>query len=235
MNNGIKVVTSAWLAVAVFFALIFTENIAEKDMICNWEQLPISVSTSLTWELDKEWWETELLRQEQEALKKEQELLKEKMKEEIENISFDSKKNREEWYIEYKKITNKYPKEFSEPTIYDTYSSKELNLLFRIVQAEVGDYGFIETANVVSVIFNRHYFWNKSLTEVLTAKNQFSPYLFGTYKTAVVDEQTKLACEYVFLFGDTTSGCIGFRSDTCPKRWNGWEYRFSDEAHYFYK
>ena len=80
-----------------------------------------------------------------------------------------------------------------------------------------------------------------TLTEVLTSKGQFSVYSSGIYKNAVVDEETILACEYVFIFGDTTNGCIAFRSHrSCPEKWhtwgdNYWEKQFRDSAHCFYK
>ena len=81
----------------------------------------------------------------------------------------------------------------------------------------------------------------KSLTEVLTEKNQFKVYSNGSYKKVTLDEKTILACEFVYIFGDTTNGCIAFRSHSeCPEKWytwenNYWEKQFADEAHCFYK
>ena len=84
----------------------------------------------------------------------------------------------------------------------------------------------------MSVIFNRLNSGKySSLIEVLTAPYQFADVVKGKE----IDEKTILACEYVFLFGDTTNGCMAFRSDIKPDKWYGWTYQFSDEAHNFYK
>ena len=163
--------------------------------------------------------------------------LKHQMDLEIEQISydFDDIKQKEQWFISYKKIVSKYP-DLHIQTIYDEYSEEELDLLFRIVQSEAGDeYDFYEKANVCSVIFNRlgdkRY---NSLTDVLTAKNQFSPYSSGRYLKVEIDSKTILACEYVFLFGDTTDGCYGFQMKKVED-WNGWEWIFKDDCHHFYR
>lgn len=160
------------------------------------------------------------------------------MDKEIQGIPYDfyDMKQKQQWFIAYKEVISKYPKELHMLTIYDAYTEEELDLLFRIVQAEVGDeYDFDEKANVTSVIFNRLNSKNyHSITDVLTAKNQFSTYWNGRYRKVEIDEKTILACEYVFLFGDTTGGCYGFQMKYVPG-WNGWEYQFKDDCHYFYK
>ena len=160
------------------------------------------------------------------------------MNDEIANIPYDfnDMNQKQDWFVAYKAILDKYPKEFHPQTIYEAFDAKELDLLFRIVQCEVGDeWDFDEKANVVSVIFNRLYSGRyTSLTNVLTAPKQFSPYLSGKYKSAVIDEKTILACEYVFIFGDTTNGCYGFQMKK-QDVWNGWTYQFSDDTHHFYK
>lgn len=149
---------------------------------------------------------------------------------------FNDMNQKQDWFIAYKEIINVYPKELQPKTIYEAYDAKELDLLFKIVQCEVGDeWDFDEKANVASVIFNRlHSGRYTSLTHVLTAPKQFSPYLDGTYVNAVIDEKTVLACEYVFIFGDTTNGCYGFQMKK-QSVWNGWKYQFSDDTHHFYK
>ena len=163
-----------------------------------------------------------------------------KMLQEINEISIDF--GRKKYIEDYKSIINNYPKEFHKETIYDVFSEEELELLFRVVQAEVGDYDFDSKTNVASVIFNRYYDKDTTMTEVLTAKNQFSTISNGRYMRVIVDEETILACEYVFLFGDTTNGATYFDS-TNGKSWaaretreNRMEHIFKDEAgHDFYK
>jgi hypothetical protein len=161
------------------------------------------------------------------------------MNDDIANIHYDFGSPNEKiyWFLEYKKVIQKYPEELHKMTIYEKYSEEELDLLFRIVQAEVGDeYDFTEKINVVSVIFNRCSLWKKSLTEILTQKGEFSSYSDGRYKKVTIDKKTIWACEYVFIFGDTTFGSIAFRSHrACPDKWYEWERQFGDKAHCFYK
>lgn len=222
MKNKILIaLASVVLAIVVWVtAPFFMEKETEEELLTEWEEIDTLGDTS---------WEYE------EPQKTSQEL----MSEEIAAIpyDFDDMSQKMDWYKEYKNIVSKYPEELHSVTIYDIYSDYELDLLFRIVQSEVGnEYGFREKANVASAIFNRCSKGNKTLTQVLTAKGQFTPYITGSYKNVTVDEKTILACEYVFEFGDTTNGCISFRSHTsCPEKWSGWYRQFSDNAHCFYK
>ena len=208
------------MIVAVIFISFFAKN--ERDIwITDWEK--IDSLSDKSWEYDKS-----------------NETLKRFMDEEIAAITYDfnDMNQKMDWFIEYKKIISKYPKELHMPTIYETYSASEIDLLFRIVQCEVGDeYDFDEKANVVSVIFNRCVKNNATITQVLTAKNQFTPYSTGVYKSAKIDEKTILACEYVFMFGDTTNGCMAFKSVdlSCQDTWYNWTKQFLDDAHCFYK
>lgn len=163
--------------------------------------------------------------------------LEKKMNNEIEKIPYDfyDMNQKKQWFISYKEIVCKYP-ELCKPTIYDAFNEEELELLFKIVQAEVGDeYDFDEKANVCSVIFNRlEDDMYSSLTEVLTAEEQFSSYWDGRYLEVEIDNKTILACEYVYIFGDTTDGCYGFQMKKV-EGWNGWEWIFKDDCHHFYK
>lgn len=192
----------------------------EDETLTEWEE--IKTLGSLSWENDDP-----------------NILYKKFMNNEISCIKYDFNDTSQKmnWFIEYKNIESEYPKELHKQSIYETYSKEELDLLFRIVQCETGsEYSFIEKANVVSVIFNRCKKQNKTITEVLTKKNAFTPYETGVYKKAVVDEKTILACEYVFMFGDTTNGCVAFRSHKeCPIKWYSWTRQFRDDAHCFYK
>ena len=156
------------------------------------------------------------------------------MNEEVANIPYDfnDMNQKQDWFLAYKEVIAKYPKELHMITIYEAYLEEDLALLYGVVQAEVGDeYSFVEKINVVSVMFNRLNSGNySSLREVLTAPNQFADVVKG--KT--IDEKTILACEYVFLFGDTTNGCYAFKM-TKQNKWYNWTYQFSDRCHHFYK
>lgn len=124
--------------------------------------------------------------------------------------------NHLDWYIEYKAFAEQYSDILDIPTadkMYSDFTNEELQKLYGVVQAEVGDFGFEERCNVASVIFNRLYrddFAN-SLSAILIP-SQFATIKNGRYKKFTVVEETKLACEYVYLFGDTANGAIYFES-----------------------
>lgn len=145
------------------------------------------------------------------------------------------------WYGEYKEINDKYSNWVEKDIdIYDVFDEDELYLLFRIVETEVRDDEHFESkVNVANVIFNRleHNSFPNTLTKVLTQNNQFSGYKSGIYKKVSVSDMTILACEYAYIFGDTTNGALYFDS-TKGKSWaaKNREYMFTDEVgHNFYK
>ena len=140
--------------------------------------------------------------------------------------------NKKEWFIAYKNMTNEYSNVLDKPeSIYDYYTEDELDLLFRVVQAEIGDYTFEQKCNVASVIFNRleHEEFNNTMYGILTS-DQFSAISNGRIHNVTIDEETILACEYAFMFGDTTDGALFFDSNGALN----YRYLFNDGAHNFY-
>ncbi len=147
--------------------------------------------------------------------------------------SIDSISDKKEYFIAYKEIVDKYSYILDPPeTIYDYFTEDELDMFFHVVQAEIGDeYSFEQKCNVASVILNRidHYKFSNEMFEILTP-DQFETIRNGSYRNVEVSEDTILACEYVFMFGDTTNGALFFDSN------NTLNYKFlaSDGAHNFY-
>lgn len=148
--------------------------------------------------------------------------------------AINSIQDKKEWFLAYKAIIQDYSDTFDPPeTIYDYYTEKELDMLFRVVQAEAGDeYSFEQKANVASVIINRlkHNEFGDNMFEVLTA-DQFETIQNKRYKKVKVSENTILACEYSFQIEDTTNGCLFFDSNHLLK----YKFIFYDGAHNFYK
>ena len=108
-----------------------------------------------------------------------------------------------------------------------------MDLLFHVVQAEVGDeYSFESKVNVANVIFNRFYHerFPNTLSDILVC-DQFSPIADGRYREVEVTEDTILACEYAFMLEDTTDGCLFFDSNNTLN----YQFVFDDGAHNFYK
>lgn len=229
MNNTIKVLLSVLMvSLSVFFVEINEYN---KDIKVNsiTEQI-LGKSTNFITKnyVDKQ---TEYSNFEIDLATKE-------MNQELEKIEYIS--DIKEWFVAYKNLIYKYSYIIDPPeTIYDYFSDYELDLLFRVVQAEVGDeYSFESKVNVVSVIFNRlecNKFKN-TLCEVLLEKNQFQSILDGRYKEVKVSESTILACEYVFMFGNTADGALFFESGDKNFHEKYAKFLFEDEAgHKFYK
>lgn len=91
----------------------------------------------------------------------------------------ESIEDKKEWFIAYKSIIEEYSYIIDPPeTIYEYFTEEELDLLFHVVQAEIGDecYSFEQKANVASVVFNRLYHekFPDALSEILVY-DQFSP------------------------------------------------------------
>lgn len=146
----------------------------------------------------------------------------------------ESIEDKKEWFIAYKSIIEEYSYIIDPPeAIYDYFTEEELDLLFRVVQAEVGDeYSFESKVNVANVIFNRFYHerFPDTLSDILVC-DQFSSIANGRYIEVEVTGDTILACEYAFILDDTTDGCLFFDSNNTLN----YQFVFNDGAHNFYK
>lgn len=226
----IQFLVSMWLFLALYFYVVCRVNANNKKInvneITNTETTLIEETTSIISSIETE----------NETMQDVTQNIYDRLNQEISGIPYDYTSEKKEWFITYKNIIDKYPKAMF-VTIYDVFPDEELELLFRVVQAEVGDFDFISKANVVSVILNRHYHFQTSLSSVLLAEHQFATIDNGRYLEVEIDEDTILACEYVFLFGDTTNGAMYFDS-TNGNSWaaHNREFIFRDSAgHDFYK
>lgn len=145
----------------------------------------------------------------------------------------ESIEDREEWFLAYKNIIFKYYQWFGAPeTVFDAFTEEELTLIFRTVETECHDTDFISKCNVASVIFNRFESgeFGDTIGEVITSPNQFA------YGRECITKSTILSVMYVYEIGDTTDGCVAFRSDQHPMKWYSLGYVFTDDAgHYFYR
>ena len=148
--------------------------------------------------------------------------------------------DRKEWFIEYKKLFDKYPEFLAkQESIYDVYSDAELEKLFRTVEAEATGGTFQDKVNVAVTIFNRinHEKFGSTIDEVITP-DQFSPFMDGRYYEVTVTENTILACEYAYIFRIIDHDALYFDRTNG----NSWAHRNleevevnGDNAHRFYK
>lgn len=156
----------------------------------------------------------------------------EEMQNELAELS--SITNKREWFVGYKELLSKYSEWIDPPLgVYDLYTEEEIWYMWRCIETEVYQRDFESRCNVASVIINRigDSWFGSNAVEVVTKKDQFA------YFRTEISEETKLALEYVVLFGDTTNGAIFFNSHDVPEMvfW-GANYMFTDTAgHHFYK
>lgn len=143
--------------------------------------------------------------------------------------------DKREWFLAYKEIVSDYDTILDLPdTIYDVFTKEELDFLFRVVQAEVGDEEstFEQKVNVARVIFNRlgHKKFPDTLNEVLTQENQFSVVSSKKYQKVEVSGEIILACEYAYQI-ESGSDLLFFDCNNALK----FEFVKNDGIHNFYK
>ncbi|WP_099467888.1 cell wall hydrolase [Konateibacter massiliensis] len=122
-----------------------------------------------------------------------------------------------ERYLAYKELVFNNNDVLDAPeTIYDYYTEEEIAILWRIVEAEATAGDFDNKVNVANVVFNRvdSEDFPDTISDIVFQKNskvtQFSPVSDGRFWKIEVSEETKLACEYAFIFEDTTNGALYF-------------------------
>lgn len=143
--------------------------------------------------------------------------------------------DQKEWFLAYKEIVSDYETILDLPdTIYDVFTKEELDFLFRVVQAEVGDEGstFEQKVNVARVIFNRleHENFPDTLNEILTQENQFTVVANKKYKQIEISGEIILACEYAYQI-ENRSELLFFDCNNTLK----YEKVMNDGIHNFYK
>lgn len=143
--------------------------------------------------------------------------------------------DKREWFIAYKEIIGDYDTILDLPdTIYDVFTEEELDFLFRVVQAEVGDEEstFEQKVNVARVIFNRleHENFPDTLNEILTQENQFTVVANKKYKQIEISGEIILACEYAYQI-ESRSELLFFDCNDTLK----YDKVMNDGIHNFYK
>lgn len=148
--------------------------------------------------------------------------------------------DRKEWFVEYKKLYEKYPEYLAkQEEIYDVFNENELEKLFRIVEAEATHGTFQDKVNVAVTIFNRmnHGGFGSTIDEIITPV-EFSPLQDGRYYEVIVTQETVLACEYAYIFRIVEHDALFFDRTNG----NSWAHRNleevkvnGDNAHRFYK
>ena len=117
-------------------------------------------------------------------------------------------------------------------------SQDDLEILYKIVQAEAGDQSLKGRIMVVNVIINRVRSSNfpNSVRGVVFQKSQFSPVASGSYYTAKPDERTKRAVQAAVNGEDYSQGAIYFCTRSIAGRFSRYFHRVAAEGdHVFFK
>lgn len=210
MKNRILIILLLSILIALIFALIYTNGDEKVEEIT----VEIEVEEDTVSERERE------------------------MYDEMIRVAYIE--DRKEWFIEYKKLFEKYPEFLAkQESIYDVYSDSELKKLFRTIEAEATGGTFQDKVNVAVTIFNRinHEEFGSTIDEVITS-DQFSPLQDGRYYKVAVTEETVLACEYAYIFRIIEHDALFFDRTNG----NSWAHRNREEvevdgdnAHRFYK
>lgn len=101
-----------------------------------------------------------------------------------------------------------------------TITTEELNILYRIVEAEATDGTYDQKKNVTSNIFARVESpdWPNTVKGVVFQKSQYSPISDGRYYSVTVTESTKEAVNYIVQNGKEHN-YIYFCSYSCKSSW----------------
>lgn len=113
--------------------------------------------------------------------------------------------------------------EIEEPEVeYDEeeIDDEDLELLYKLCEAEAGGSSEPEIGHVACVVLNRVKCskWPNTIKEVIYQPNQFSCVNNGHLAKAVPSEKTKRAVDSVIAGGDTTGGALYFRTKASAKK-----------------
>lgn len=120
-----------------------------------------------------------------------------------------------------------------EAKVEDEYTSEELDLIYRVVEAEMGGCDTKEKSYVASVIFNMiehpKQRFGKSVKSVIKCPNRFC--ISRSHK---VSKSTKDAVQMAYE-ENTAPGCYAFHCNKKKAKFAGFKYKFSDKygVHYY--
>lgn len=166
------------------------------------------------------------------------EQMNDQFQEEINDLQCIS--DRKEFYIAYKELESEYVGQVDPPeTIWDCFTEEEIVLIQKVIEGEATAGNFDDKTHVASVILNRLYneTFPDNITDVIYEDSAFSCIEDGRYNKVEITEDTIMALDYVFIFGDTTGGCYWFDNRSDIKTWakRNTKFVFKDElGHSFY-
>lgn len=137
-------------------------------------------------------------------------------------------------------INSKYLRDTELPVI--EFTDTEIEMLYRITEAEATGKSIEAKENVVSCIINRVYDsdFPDTIKDVIFEKNQYSPVKDGRYCTVIITEETKEAVNNVIKNGTTHDYTYFCNYDIISRKLQKWfdtlEFGFKDSAnHSYYK
>lgn len=124
------------------------------------------------------------------------------------------------------------------------FDKNDINVLYRIVEAEATGQSFDSKVNVTHVIMNRVFSENfpDDIHSVVFQKSQFQPTFDGRFYSVTITEETIEAVNFAMNSLDTTNGALYFMNKSASDTDNiSWfearlEYIMTDDSgHSFYK
>ena len=113
-------------------------------------------------------------------------------------------------------------------------SDEEMEILYRIVEAEATSGDFDQKANVAQCVINRLGTHQDTITEVVFAKNQFSPVSDGRYYSVEIQESTREAVDSV-VANPTRHDSKFFQANYSNSKWfKTLKFDFEDGIHRYY-
>ena len=120
-----------------------------------------------------------------------------------------------------------------EAKVEDEYNEEELNLIYRVVQTEMGGCDTKEKSYVASVIFNMieddKQRFGKTVKSIITCPNRFC---IGRHKK--ISQSTKDAVQMAYA-ENTAPNCYAFHCNKKKSKFAGFKYKFTDKygVHYY--
>ena len=120
-----------------------------------------------------------------------------------------------------------------EPTLYDSLTQEEIELIELTVQHEVGNFSKDYKKLIAAIIRNRLEadLFPNTITEVILAKGQFSD---GNYYGVIVDEETKEAVQEIFSMEESPHAATYYYNPELSSQSSIYWFEYSGDINYLF-
>lgn len=120
-----------------------------------------------------------------------------------------------------------------EPTLYDSLTQEEIELIELTVQHEVGNFSKDYKKLIAAIVRNRFEsdIFPNTITEVILAKGQFSD---GNYYGVTVDEETKEAVQEIFSMEESPHSATYYYNPELSSQSSIYWFEYSGDINYLF-